>query len=244
MKVLSILLFISITFIRAASAQETDCLTCHKELSEGRYIHNAISSGGCQVCHSGIISKEIPHKSETKFPKGLGAETVELCYTCHDKTRFYGSTVHAPVGIGLCTSCHNPHHSEIANLLIVEKQTLCFNCHEKEKLTGQKNIHAPVNAGECLQCHAHHASNNEHLILKKGNILCRKCHRNVEKEPHAVTGFKYKGHPIRGKEDPIRKGKTFECLSCHMPHTSEWIRLLRYKADSLFDLCLYCHPQM
>jgi predicted CXXCH cytochrome family protein len=63
----------------------------------------------------------------------------------------------------------------------------------------------------------------------------------VERSPHAITGFSRTGHPLRGRRDPMREGKTFGCLSCHMPHTSEWTALFRYQADNLFDLCQYCH---
>jgi predicted CXXCH cytochrome family protein len=77
--------------------------------------------------------------------------------------------------------------------------------------------------------------------VRKGNFLCRKCHAQVERSPHAIIGFSRVGHPLRGRRDPIREGKTFGCLSCHLPHTSESARLFRYKAQGMFDLCTYCH---
>ncbi|MDP2167022.1 MAG: cytochrome c3 family protein [Thermodesulfovibrionales bacterium] len=221
-------------------AEEVDCNMCHPDLSQGAVVHPAIGMG-CRSCHSGIDASETPHKMTTAFPKGLSSETADVCYSCHDKAKFYAPTIHAPVGIGICTACHNPHRSENEKLLVASKQTICFNCHDTAKFTGKKTVHDPVKAGLCLECHTAHASNNEYLIVSKGNILCRKCHPRVEKEAHAVVGFKAAGHPVRGKSDPRRKGKTFECLSCHSPHTSDWGRLFRYKAENPYELCIYCH---
>jgi predicted CXXCH cytochrome family protein len=80
------------------------------------------------------------------------------------------------------------------------------------------------------------------LLLRKGNFLCVKCHSKIERKPHAIIGFeRASGHPLRARRDPIREGKTFGCLSCHLPHTSESPRLFRYKADSAYTLCSYCH---
>lgn len=244
MKVLGISLFIFVVFISSVEtwSEEIDCAGCHGDLASGKFVHTAIiNGGGCPACHTGVDAKDIPHKFLTNAPKGLLAEGGDLCYACHGRTKFSAATIHAPVGVGLCISCHNPHKSENKKLLIAEKQTLCFNCHEKEKLTGMKSTHKPVREGLCLECHDPHASNNLFLVLRKGNILCRKCHPTVEKSPHAVTALKTGGHPIRGKEDPKRPGKIFECLSCHLPHTSEWGKLFRYRAESTFDLCIYCH---
>jgi len=239
--VIALLSISFISYIENSQAEEPiDCTMCHGDLTQGKVVHAAVSMG-CTICHAGVDAKEIPHKFTTNFPKGLSSEIAELCYNCHDKTKFYGPTVHAPVGIGMCTACHNPHHSENEKLLIAGKEALCYNCHEQEKFSGKKIIHNPVRAGLCLECHLPHASANEYLAVNKGNLLCRKCHPRVEKEPHAIVGFSQMGHPLKGKSDPKRKGKTFECLSCHQPHTSDWGRLFRYKADSSYDLCLYCH---
>lgn len=217
-----------------------DCTMCHGDLATGKVVHAAVLMG-CTVCHSGVDASQIPHKFTTNFPKGLPSEIADICYNCHDKAKFYGPTVHAPVGIGLCTACHNPHHSENEKLLSAGKEAICYNCHEQEKFSGKKVIHDPVRAGLCLECHVPHASSNEYLTVSKGNLLCRKCHPRVEKEPHAIVGLSQQGHPVKGKSDPKRKGKTFECLSCHVPHASDWGRLFRYKAESSFDLCTYCH---
>jgi predicted CXXCH cytochrome family protein len=46
---------------------------------------------------------------------------------------------------------------------------------------------------------------------------------------------------VRGRKDPMRPGRTFGCLSCHLPHSSESVTLFRFKAKDMFDLCVNCH---
>lgn len=237
----SAVLFLSSPDVAEEPAEKPlPCEMCHPDRTEGKVVHAALKMG-CITCHSAVDASTIPHKMTTGVSKGLMAEPPDLCYMCHDRGKFYGPTIHAPVGVGMCTTCHNPHSTDNEKLLILPKEKLCFMCHLESEKAGKKSVHQPVKEGKCLSCHAPHVRNNEYLLLKKGNILCRKCHRQVEKEAHAVQGYKGNGHPIRGKRDPKRVGKTFGCLSCHVPHTSDWGKLFRYEAASMYDLCLYCH---
>lgn len=209
------------------------CMMCHDSgmFSGKETVHMPVMAGMCITCHD-------PHGSAV--PKLLRTNKPDLCYECHDKIGFYGPTVHEPVGLGMCNFCHEPHQSERSKLLKADVQDVCFNCHESDKFTGT-SVHPPVAAGLCTDCHLPHASQNAALLQRKGNLLCRKCHAQVEKTPHAIMGFKSAGHPLRGRKDPKRSGKIFGCLSCHLPHASESPKLFRYKADSMFDLCTYCH---
>jgi len=45
-------------------------------------------------------------------------------------------------------------------------------------------------------------------------------------------------------EDPKREGKPFDCLSCHVPHSSAWGKLFRYEAQNTASLCKNCHDFM
>jgi predicted CXXCH cytochrome family protein len=94
--------------------------------------------------------------------------------------------LHGPVASGNCSSCHNPHRSPNANLLLEpyppefyapfseDRYRLCFQCHlsdlvlqEKTTLTrfrqGTKNLHFihvndPKKGRTCRVCHEVHAS--------------------------------------------------------------------------------------
>ncbi len=214
---------------------------CHEALSKEKVVHPALQMG-CPTCHSAIDAKDIPHKVTGKVAKGLSAEQPDICYGCHDKSKFTGTTVHAAIGMG-CTVCHNPHSSKNAKLLKSETPDLCFNCHDKAEFS-RKNVHIPVQAGMCLQCHASiHASKDPALLPKRINAVCFECHKDIQKTPHPVRGIKKAGHPLWLKKDPKREGKPFSCASCHNPHSSDDPKLFRYKAADKYELCKHCHKE-
>lgn len=213
---------------------EKVCFNCHDstDVSSKEYVHSPVAGGLCSACHN-------PHQSENK--KLLLEEQPNVCFTCHDKTRFYAPVVHSPVTMGMCTICHDPHQSDNEKLTTLGRENLCYGCHDRTSFTRKGSSHKPVKEGKCLICHRSHAGPNESLVYRKGNILCRKCHAEIEKNPHVVSGFQTEGHPIRSRRDPNRPGKIFSCQSCHVSHSSDSPYLFRFKAKSAFDLCKYCH---
>jgi predicted CXXCH cytochrome family protein len=218
-----------------ASAPEL-CYMCHDKTAytEGAHVHYPASDGLCTDCHD-------PHNSVE--PSLLLERRPDLCYACHEKSQFYGTTIHSPVSLGGCNDCHAAHVSENPKLVNDTGSGLCFGCHSDTEFT-RKNVHYPVAEGMCTECHRPHASQSDYLLTRRGNILCRKCHAEVEKSPHAVSVFlPTAGHPVFGRRDPNRRGKVFDCLSCHVPHSSDSVSLFRYPASSVFDLCRYCHKQ-
>jgi predicted CXXCH cytochrome family protein len=96
----------------------------------------------------------------------------------------------------------------------------------------------------------------------RGNSVCKKCHEGILNKPHPRIVFqdlakkesqkdlasrlfekrKRLGHPLSGK-DPLREGRSFGCISCHMPHSAEGPYLIRYKVSDPADLCEYCHKK-
>jgi predicted CXXCH cytochrome family protein len=189
-----------------------------------------------------------PHSSDNETL--LKAVMPDLCFTCHDKTKFKGAVVHSPVGVGLCTSCHAPHTSKNAGLLKEEVPDICFTCHDKGPFS-KKSVHAPVMGGMCTACHGPHATNDEKLLLKRPIAVCLDCHADVRTRPHAVTGFSERGQgghflgsikkPKKIVKDPARRDREFYCGGCHDPHSSDWGKLFRYKASGVMGLCQYCH---
>jgi predicted CXXCH cytochrome family protein len=233
-----------------SSGQPDICFGCHdKAMFIKKNVHAALQMG-CTTCHN-------PHS--TNSPKLLVADMPGLCFTCHDKTKFGNKTTHAPVMGGMCTSCHSPHSSDNAKLLLSEAPDLCFNCHDKTQFS-KKNVHAPVAGGMCLSCHGPHATEEMALLTKRPMAVCLDCHPDIPKKTHVTVEYK---HPLGStvkpvdknqekkpakKErgiimDPARPGKEFYCGSCHDPHSSEGNRLIRYRVESYFDLCLNCHKK-
>ncbi|MEW6110470.1 MAG: cytochrome c3 family protein [Nitrospirota bacterium] len=235
---LYIISFISAVFLIfnisvAASQESPDCAGCHitKPYMKGKVVHAAIKMG-CSVCHSDA------HNKESKRPKGLSAEIPKLCFNCHDSSKFTDKVIHSPVAGGMCTNCHDPHTSDIGKLLRAAVPDLCYNCHRR--FSG-KAVHAPVASGLCMSCHKPHAGSNPSLILKPMNGLCMDCHPEVVKKPHIISGTRRWGHPLYGRKYPNKEGERFSCISCHNPHDSDSVRLLRFKATSTFSICINCH---
>jgi predicted CXXCH cytochrome family protein len=210
------------------------CFECHDEDDfKGKVTHSPVEGGMCTSCHN-------PHKSGQE--KLLLSEPPGLCFECHDEDDFKGKVTHSPVEGGMCTSCHFPHKSDNKKLVQEPLPDLCFMCHDTDAFS-KENVHPPVAVGECVACHGPHASKYPALLLQKINKVCAKCHseRDLRTGVHIIRGFGTAGHPVKGKKDPKREGRKFSCSSCHEPHSSYWLKLFRYKANSLYDLCMHCH---
>ncbi len=240
-----------------AAAADIDCLKCHSKLTKGTVVHAAVSMG-CTACHTAIDAKTVPHKKSGAAAHGLSAEQPDLCYGCHAKEAFEKKDIHPALGMG-CTSCHNPHSSNIPKLLLSEAPELCFTCHDKA-LFNKKTVHAPVAGGMCLTCHVPHSSNEVALLANSPYDLCVTCHSEIPQKPHAVSGFSAASHPLGPKKvsrrkskrelssgttntlmDPARPGRAFYCGSCHEPHSTESPRLFRFNAKSAMSICTNCH---
>jgi predicted CXXCH cytochrome family protein len=238
----------------AATAQEIgDCTVCHKYLGNKKYVHTIMQSG-CTACHTE------PHNKKSKYPKGLLAPVNEVCYACHDKSKYtVGESVHQPVASGMCSSCHDPHSSDTQLLLRNPQPDLCFDCHDK-KLVAGTNVHAPVASGQCTSCHAAHVTENKPLLTKPINQLCIVCHRPQATGKHVISLPGGRFHPLRGVTDPNFPGKTMRvpdpnkpgkmmtvadpnkpgkelsCASCHNAHASNYGKLF-----PAARVCQKCH---
>jgi predicted CXXCH cytochrome family protein len=199
---------------------EADCMSCHEALSKEKVVHAALQMG-CPTCHTSIDTKDIPHKITGTTAKGLSSHQPDLCYGCHDKSKFTKKTVHAAIGMG-CTGCHNPHSSKNAKLLVSEPPGLCVNCHDKKKFEN-KTVHAPVAGGMCTACHSPHSTDTPKLLVSEPPGLCFDCHDKAE--------FMRKNVHM-----PVQGGM---CLQCHSRiHASHEPSLLGKRINAL---CIECH---
>jgi len=229
-------------FPATPSSAEDDCLQCHEQLAMGASVHAAVAMG-CATCHSAIDAREVPHRKKNKIGKGLSSAQPELCYGCHDQSRFKGKVVHGAVG-KRCTGCHNPHSSKNLKLLTAEQPYLCYACHNKATFT-KHNVHAPVAKGQCTACHSAHASDNVSLLEKPVQRLCADCHADKADGRHILAGYGNIGpHPTRGRFDSMKQRKEFSCASCHNPHSSNGKALLAIESSNAGDLCLKCHTKI
>jgi predicted CXXCH cytochrome family protein len=134
--------FMSNTPVKSQQILEATCKNCHKGVTGGKFGHEPVETGHCNLCHN-------PHASSS--PSLLREPTWLLCTECHaDKA----SGIHVLVGTGnepshptrgpqdpsqpgkqfSCVSCHNPHSADSKTLLAHNKGSLnelCQMCHQK-----------------------------------------------------------------------------------------------------------------
>jgi predicted CXXCH cytochrome family protein len=131
---------------------------------------------------------------------------------------FSKKDVHAAIGMG-CTSCHNPHSTDTAKLLVTDQPDVCYNCHDKAMFS-KKIVHAAIGMG-CTGCHNPHSTDTAKLLVTDQPGVCYNCHDKGmfgKKVVHAAVGM--------------------GCTGCHNPHSSDDMALLVKKPVLV---CLECH---
>jgi predicted CXXCH cytochrome family protein len=89
----------------------------------------------------------------------------ELCYQCHTDYRDLYPELHGPVDGGFCTSCHNPHSSKEAALLIDRVNSLCLFCHNVEELP-EADMHSDGDNFLCTDCHNPHGGSSRLMFVE------------------------------------------------------------------------------
>ncbi len=212
------------------------CFNCHDKttyIDDDKTMHHSpVKRGLCLNCHD-------PHAAPGE--RLLRAEIPDICFKCHSKfPEFTNERWHPPVKDGMCMMCHEPHQADYRKLLSSDVPALCFNCHDSGEFE-RRNQHPPVSAGMCTVCHNVHTAPDVAMLKYSINRTCLNCHPGIAEGPHAITNFFSQGHPLEGRKDPRAKYGELSCVSCHNPHSSDYMRLFRYKAEKVFDLCKNCH---
>lgn len=201
----------------APAGAEESCASCHAALVKTRNAHAATED--CTNCHASLATPH-PQKGQKGFK--LAQEVPALCFSCHDA--FGKSVIHAPVKEGSCTTCHDPHGSDQAKLLIAAPKELCATCHADK--SEARHLHGPVSAGACTACHDPHQSDVKSLLVKQGDALCATCHPDTQ----AFSRAKHVHPALEGG-----------CGSCHDPHGAANPKLLATAGSAL---CFQCHDEI
>ena len=228
------------------------------------FFHTNKNERLCKSCHN---MKEDPKTLQKKHISAseINAKEFDIlknpeesnCYQCH-KTVTFRKNGHAPSVNFLCTECHTGRSGEFNAQYEGKSKYLmpdpimhrCFSCHEgvKEKWFSNTSEHGPLRSGRCNKCHNPHSSAFEFHLRKPIWDLCTTCHDEKATGKHVIGSFVFsrnKGsHPTRGRPDPSRPGRELVCSSCHNPHGSNGVYLLRAKGKSTFGVCQRCHKKL
>ena len=184
-----------------------------KEKEDITYYHTPYTTkSGCYVsCHD----------KGRGFGAVLEMTGAEMCFSCH-RTYFRpvaGDWAHAPVLLGDCKNCHEPHQSKNEGLLTKPQRELCFECHDSSMLDNDP-FHARISDEQkCSECHDPHGAGNRQLLVDSRSYGRRK------RQLRIVAS----NHDYRQPED---------CALCHNLKQSN----LRY--DNLEEKCLDCHDKV
>ncbi|HVG54026.1 MAG TPA: DmsE family decaheme c-type cytochrome [Vicinamibacterales bacterium] len=179
----------------------------------------------------------------------VGADT---CLACHDdKAKPLERTPHGksadprtPAAAEGCETCHGPGSAHIedpsdpATIKRFDKtmaprnaNETCLSCHTKAPITLWKGSAHDARNLPCGTCHSVHAAVAPEFLLRKTSELelCASCHRLQVTKVQRVSHM------------PLIEGK-MTCSSCHNPHGSTNVRLLRV-GNWINESCLYCHTE-
>ena len=203
----------------------------------------------CAECHQ-LEPTEADRKPVSLGTPGEGSPDGELkknastCYSCHQSMMSY-PFVHGPAAVWSCLSCHDENAKPVYAVAKPDSD-ICFSCHlnEKKLWLNRKYRHGPVTLGKCTICHSPHAERNAFNLYKRTWDLCVNCHFEMGSGRHILgDSLSQGGHPTKGKDDPVRKGRELTCASCHDPHASDFPHLWAFDVESIFELCQKCHQK-
>lgn len=238
----------------AASNDFPACMDCHDDKQSAQYVHSPAAGGNCETCH-----EPTREHLEKGGPDGMKTNrAASACYQCHEKKND-GTNVHPALMMeGECVLCHNPHGSDFEKFLVMQKNSLCFECHNRVPEGVDKgSAHSVVkDEKSCLNCHNPHSTYRDSLLINTQKTLCLKCHdREIAikegEKTRMVKNIKQKVEGIEFVHMPA-----VWCTNCHAFHGSVYRSLLiapfsekiynKYvpgdkKTKNTYELCFMCH---
>jgi predicted CXXCH cytochrome family protein len=208
-----------------------------------RLTKNTVIFGAAAAWGLLLISCVAVNRTMLAPPFIAGATFVgnKECTECHaETTEHFGSATHAKVTIADekvgsigCEACHGAGSLHVKSggekgtiVNPMKSPDACFQCHlEKRGEFSLPNAHAvstgQMSCGECHDPHTGNAVKGTGASLHTQTETCTECH-SAQKGPFIF------------KHNALKEG----CTSCHNPHGSVNLKMLK-APDS--NLCLQCH---
>ncbi len=176
----------------------------------------------------------------------------QTCLGCHeDHKKGYHNSAHgrvsntrSPIAGRGCESCHGPGRAHVEgsgdkSKINTFKSTMpaaaidaqCLHCHSRgERALWEGSPHDAVNMS-CVNCHTIHGSKSDEGLLKSAGQVetCENCHRSQVQKLR------------RSSHMPVQEG-ALECSSCHNPHGSRGVKLLK-RGSTVNAMCESCHAE-
>jgi DmsE family decaheme c-type cytochrome len=184
---------------------KTGCEGCHgdgaRHMASGdpadirRFDQSASSDAACLECHAARGQADWHASTHANRDVSCGdchkihtsSAPLAACRNCHaDVAARFQLPSHHPVREGkmTCTSCHDTHSANEAQLRTAERvNELCYTCH-LDKEGPYVFEHQPVQE-DCRLCHEPHGATADKLLTANEPMLCLQCH-----EFHFHAGYR------------------------------------------------------
>jgi len=176
----------------------------------------------------------------------------ETCATCHESEgKSLNATLHGkaqnvrtPAGRTgqACETCHGPGQKHVDSgkkedirrftaMSARDVNGTCLTCHSKGAHADWNGSMHDARNVSCATCHSVHNPKSEKAQLKTvtATQTCETCHKQE------AMKVRKSGHM------PVREGK-MECTSCHSPHGSNNVRMLKV-GNTINEACATCHAE-
>jgi DmsE family decaheme c-type cytochrome len=210
----------------------------------------AATSAGASPGRPGTIPGHDASRQQTApAAQAAGYVGADTCATCHEAAaKSYLATPHgraanprSPAAVHACETCHGPGKAHVdgggdptkiitfANMAPAKIDEVCTRCHDRgAHADWDGSVHDRHNLS-CTTCHSVHDFKSPAGQLKTAAIVdtCRECHKREFQKTRQISHM------------PLLENK-MTCTSCHNPHGSTNVRLLR-AGNSLAEACTSCH---
>jgi len=220
---------------QVGNVEPGNCIVCHPLVGQGSCNliegHDPAFGAECLICHP-----ECGGGPSTTTTTQLFPHYTNTCEQCHAVT-----DLHAGLGHGNCTECHNgppqPGNVEPANCIVCHPLAGAGSCNLIEG-------HDPFYAAECLTCHVECAGGPSTTTTTQSfshyTVTCEECHTPTVLHAglgHGNCAACHNGPPQVGNVEPGN------CIVCHPLVGQGSCNLIEGHDPAFGAECLTCHVE-